>query len=78
VKCETAPKGRPEIVATKRNHKQFTTLLRAEVTTRLEAIAANSANAILGELPATDVLVANVGLADRAALFLRVALEEAA
>ena len=50
----------------------------AEVALRLEAIAGNSASALLGQLPTNAVLAGNVSLADRAMLFLRVALEEAA
>jgi hypothetical protein len=44
-----------------------------EVALRLDAIATNSAYALLAELPAAAVLEANVRHADRAALYLRVA-----
>jgi len=47
----------------------------AEVAVRLEAIAANSSYAVLGELPAIPVLESNVMMADRASQYLRLVLE---
>jgi len=45
------------------------------VAVRLEAIAANSSYAVLGELPAIPVLESNVMMADRASQYLRLVLE---
>jgi hypothetical protein len=44
-----------------------------EVRARLEAVAANSANALLGRLDSASVHEGNVRLAERAALYLRIA-----
>lgn len=55
----------------------MTTTITDEITTRLDAIEGNSANALLGELNQEDVLASNVRLSVRVRQYVRLLAERA-